>query len=263
MLKLHLRTYGPPDRPCVLLLHGLFGSSSNWGAVARQLEPHYRVLVPDLRNHGQSPHHRDCGYPAMVDDVLHLLDTHDVGAATLVGHSMGGKVAMHLALNHPQRVDRLAVVDMSPVRYTHNFDAVLGGFGAVDLATIRSRADADRQMASSVNGGGVRAFLLQNLVKDAQGWRWRLNLSALAAAQAEITGFPDQRSGATFDGDAQFIHGVLSDYVTPAYEPTIRRFFPRASLCPVDGAGHWVYADQPQGFMTCLQAMLASPQVGH
>ncbi|HPQ25916.1 MAG TPA: alpha/beta fold hydrolase, partial [Gammaproteobacteria bacterium] len=102
MLELHLRTYGSPDRPCVLLLHGLFGSSSNWGAVARQLEPHYRVLVPDLRNHGQSPHHDDCGYPAMVDDVLRLLDAHDIGAATLVGHSMGGKVAMHLALNHPQ-----------------------------------------------------------------------------------------------------------------------------------------------------------------
>ena len=262
MMELHFRSYGSPDRPCVLLLHGLFGSSSNWGAVARQLETQYHVLVPDLRNHGQSPHHADTSYPAMVDDVLRLLEAHDVDAATLVGHSMGGKVAMHLALNHPQRVSRLAVVDMSPVRYTHNFDAVLDGFGAVDLATIRSRADADRQMAPHVSGGGVRAFLLQNLVKDEAGWRWRLNLSALAAAQAEITGFPDQRSDATFDGSAYFIHGALSDYVTPAYEPAIRRYFPNAMLCPVDGAGHWVYADQPQGFMACLDAFLTHTPSG-
>lgn len=257
MLELHARISGDPGQPVIVLLHGLFGSAANWGAVARHLSGRYRVIVPDLRNHGQSPHHPDAGYPAMVGDVLGLLDAHAVDTATLVGHSMGGKVAMQLALRHAQRVEGIAVVDMSPVRYGHDFAVVLRGFGAVDLAGIRSRADADAQMAATVAGNGVRAFLLQNLVKGPEGWGWRLNLVALAAAQAQITGFPDQPADAVYQGPATFIYGELSDYVAPAHEAEIRRLFPTASLCPVADAGHWVYADQPQGFMRCLDAFLA------
>ncbi len=256
MLELHTRTFGHGDQPALVLLHGLFGSSTNWGAIARQLEAQYRVLVPDLRNHGQSPHHPDSSYAAMVEDLLALLDAQRLASATFVGHSMGGKVAMHLALNHPRRVERLAVVDMSPVPYTHDFEAVLKAFRCVDLGRIRSRADADVQLAEVVPAPGVRAFLLQNLVKGADGWGWRVNLDALQAAQAQITGFPDQPAGAVFDGPAGFIYGELSDYVTPGHEPAIRRYFPNASLWPVAGAGHWVYADQPQAFMRCLNAFL-------
>jgi pimeloyl-ACP methyl ester carboxylesterase len=256
MLALNVRTYGDPGQPAIILLHGLFGSSANWGTVARHLGQKYRVLVPDLRNHGQSPHDPDCGYEAMVADVLHLLDVEAFNEATLVGHSMGGKVAMHLALNHPQRVSGLAVVDMSPVRYTHDFYDVVKGFRAVDLASIRNRSDADAQMAASVSFAGVRAFLLQNLVKRPDGWAWRLNIDALAAAQNEITGFPEQDADAVFTRPVSFIYGELSDYVTPAYEPEIRRLFPLATLCPVAQAGHWVYAEQPQGFMDCLDAYL-------
>jgi pimeloyl-ACP methyl ester carboxylesterase len=237
-------------------LHGLFGSSANWGTVARHLSPNYRVLVPDLRNHGQSPHDPENSYDVMVADVLGLLDTLGITAATLVGHSMGGKVAMHLALNHPQRVMGLAVVDMSPVSYTHSFDDVLAGFRAVDLAAIRNRADADVQMAPSIGIAEVRSFLLQNLVKRPDGWGWRLNLDALAAAQSEILGFPPQTERASFKRPASFIYGELSDYVKSAYEPEIRLLFPAATLCPVAGAGHWVYAEQPRGFMACLDNYL-------
>jgi len=256
MLELYTRISGEPGQPTVVLLHGLFGSSANWGAIARHLAARYRVLAPDLRNHGQSPHHPDNSYPAMVEDVLGLLDAQRLDAATLVGHSMGGKVAMHLALHHPQRVQGLVVVDMSPVSYGHDFEAVLEAFRAVDLAEIGGRADADAQMASRIAGSGVRAFLLQNLVKRPDGWAWRMNLGALAAAQAQITGFPAQPAGAAFGGPTSFVYGELSDYVTPAYEPDIHRLFPNASLCPVANAGHWVYADQPQGFLDCLQAFL-------
>lgn len=240
-----------------MLLHGLFGSASNWGAVAGRLKSEYRVIVPDLRNHGQSPHCADCSYPAMVDDLLGLMDAQGVAKAVLVGHSMGGKVAMQCALTRPDRVSGLAVVDMSPVSYTHDFESVLNGFRAVDLAAIRSRADADRQMAAHVQGSGVRAFLLQNLVKSPDGWQWRLNLDALAGAQAEITGFPAHPPGSRFGGPTSFIYGALSDYVSPDYEPVIRRLFPAAILCPVADAGHWVYADRPQGFMACLDAFLS------
>lgn len=259
MLELNIRDHGEQGGPTIVLLHGLFGSSTNWGTVARHLSQNYRVLVPDLRNHGQSPHDPDCSYEAMVADVLHLLDAQGVERATLVGHSMGGKVAMHLALNHPQQVDGLVVVDMSPVRYAHDFQDVVDAFRAVDLATIRNRSDADTQMAAHVSIAGVRAFLLQNLVKRPEGWGWRINLDALAAAQAEITGFPPQAKDTVFGRPVSFIYGELSDYVKPAHEPEIRRLFPAASLCPVEQAGHWVYAEQPQGFMACLDAYLSGP----
>jgi esterase len=262
MFALNFRTYGDPGQPAIILLHGLFGSSANWGTVARQLSQKYQVLVPDLRNHGQSPHDPDSSYEAMVADVLRLLDVEGINEATLVGHSMGGKVAMHLALNHPERVSGLAVVDMSPVSYTHDFDDVVQGFRAVDLAAVRNRSDADAQMASRVSFAGVRAFLLQNLVKRPDGWAWRLNIDALAAAQNEITGFPEQDADAVFTRPVSFIYGELSDYVTPAYEPEIRRRFPAATLCPVVQAGHWVYAEQPQGFMDCLDAYLGCLAAG-
>ncbi|MCG6965153.1 MAG: alpha/beta fold hydrolase [Chromatiaceae bacterium] len=260
MLELHVRTAGDPDHPAIVLLHGLFGSSANWGAIARHLSARYRVLTPDLRNHGQSPHRPDHSYPAMADDVLALLDDRQIATVALIGHSMGGKVAMQIALNHPQRVSGLAVVDMAPVRYTHGFEAVLGAFRAVDLAGIRSRADADAQMAARVSGSGVRAFLLQNLLRGPHGWAWRLNLDALAAAQAQIMDFPEQPAGAAFAGPASFVYGELSDYLTPAHEPAIRHYFPAASLCPVANAGHWVYADQPHAFMRCIEAFLSGVQ---
>ena len=165
MLDLNLKTYGDPGRPTIVLLHGLFGSSTNWGTVARHLAQNYRVLVPDLRNHGQSPHDPDCSYKAMTDDVLGLLDAQGKDSAILVGHSMGGKVAMHLALNNPDRVDGLVVVDMSPVSYAHDFQDVVDAFRAVDLHAVRYRSDAETQMTPFMQFQGGRAFLLKNLVK--------------------------------------------------------------------------------------------------
>ena len=252
MLKLYVKTYGEPGSEPVVLLHGLFGSSTNWGSIARQLAERYHVIVPDMRNHGQSPHAALHSYAAMGDDVLGLLDGMGVDSATVIGHSMGGKVAMHLGLTQPRR----AVVDMSPIAYSHDFDAVLDGFEAVDLDSIASRADADAQMRAAVPTGGVRAFLLQNLTRQDGRWMWRLNLPALADAQAEITGFPQYPPGTRFDGPARFIYGELSDYVKPSHHVAIDRLFPQASMCRVEGAGHWVYADQPQGFMDCLDPFI-------
>lgn len=257
MLELNCKTYGDPSHPAIVLLHGLFGSATNWGSIARRLAGDYHVIVPDLRNHGQSPHASTHTYPAMAGDLLALLDRLDRRNATLVGHSMGGKVAMHVALTTPQRVAGLAVVDMAPVRYGHDFRGVLAGFAAVDTATIGARADAEAQMRPLVPGSGVRAFLLQNLVRQDGAWAWRLNLAALEAAQEQITGFPEHPADAGYAGPAVFIHGELSDYVKPSHQVAIERLFPKAALCRVEAAGHWVYADRPDGFMACLEGFLA------
>ncbi len=256
MVTLHTRSYGEAGRPALVLLHGLFGSSANWGSIARGLAQRYQVLVPDLRNHGQSPHRPEHNYQAMADDVNGLLDERSLDMAIVVGHSMGGKVAMQLALEYPARVSGLAVVDIAPVAYTHGFEAVLSGFDAVDLAALQSRADADRQMAAHIPLSGVRAFLMQNLARQDGRWHWRVNLGALRAAQREITGFPEPPSGSRYQGPTAFIHGELSDYVLPSYRPTIEALFPEAVFCEVAEAGHWVFADRPQGFMDCLEGFL-------
>jgi pimeloyl-ACP methyl ester carboxylesterase len=259
MIALHYRSFGEPDAPPVVLVHGLFGSSGNWGGVARRLSADYRVLVPDLRNHGRSPQAPVHDYPSMGEDLIGLLDRLAIERAVVVGHSMGGKVGMHLALTRPGRVRALAVVDMAPVRYAHGFETALSGFAAVDLASIGSRRDADAQMRPAVPGSAVRAFLLQNLERDDAGrWRWRLNLAALEAAQAAITGFPEYPAAAAYRGPVLFIHGELSDYVRPSHHVAIERFFPHAALQRVDGAGHWVYADQPAAFLEALDRFIAS-----
>ena len=258
MLELNCKTYGESENPRLLLLHGLFGSATNWGSIARKLAGHYHVLVPDLRNHGQSPHDPEHSYDAMVIDVIGLLDRYDISQAEIVGHSMGGKVAMQLALHHPQRVRELVVVDIAPVTYAHDFQSVLDAFDAVDLLSLKSRVEADAQMADKVPEPGVRAFLLQNLVKGSEGWGWRLNLEALATAQADIVAFPTQSDDAVFAGPVIMIHGEHSDYMLPAYRPQVERYFPAAQFCQVANAGHWVYAEQPQGFLDCLMPFLVA-----
>ncbi len=255
-MQLHCRTYGDPTSRPVVLLHGLFGSSANWGRVARQLEDRYRLLVPDLRNHGRSAHASVHDYPSMAADVIALLDRAKVDRAVVVGHSMGGKVAMHLALTAPRRIAGLAVVDMAPVSYAHDFDTVLEAFGSVDLAALQTRADADRQLRAAVPNSGVRAFLLQNLERRDGLWQWRLNRQALTDAQQTITGFPDYPESAVFARPCVFIHGALSDYLKPSHHATIRRRFPTATMRCVDGAGHWVYADQPEAFIELLEDFL-------
>lgn len=237
-----------------MLLHGLFGSKANWGSIARALSHSRHVLTVDLRNHGDSPHASDLSYPAMAADVWSLLQNQGIARPALIGHSMGGKVAMWMALDRPEGLAGLAVVDMAPVRYRHDFNQVFAAFDSVDLAAIGSRADADRMMKTAIGPAGLRAFLLQNLVKQDDAWQWRLNLEVLRQGQHLITDFSP--SGGRFDGAAHFIHGALSDYVVDSYRPIIEGFFPAAVYCPVADAGHWVYAEQPERFQRCLTAFL-------
>jgi len=257
--ELFLRDYGESGhgQPPVILLHGLFGSSTNWHGIARRLAESRRVLAPDLRNHGRSASCAPMTYAAMAEDLVALLDSQGIDQAVLVGHSMGGKAAMFLALNRPERVHTLIVADIAPVTYTHRFDDVLTALAAIDLEGLEDRRDADEQLARTLENPGLRGYLLQSLVKQGNGWRWRIDLTHLSASMDHLLGFPDI-AGRQYPGPALFIYGTESDYVTGAHLQAIRERFPLARLRSVLGAGHWVYADQPDTFLRALQGFLTA-----
>jgi pimeloyl-ACP methyl ester carboxylesterase len=260
-MDLYTREYGHPDpgSTSILLLHGLFGSSANWHGIARRLEESRHVLVPDLRNHGRSAWDDVMDYPAMAGDLIALLDARGIDQAILVGHSMGGKVAMWLALHRPERVRALVPVDIAPVRYDHSFAGILRALESVPLDSLTNREEADRALAEHLETAALRAYLLQNLVKQAGRWAWRINLRALGRNMANIVGFPEEASGRPYVGDTLFVYGANSDYVGPEHAAAARQLFPFARMRVIPGAGHWVYSDEPEAFARALEAFLPGP----
>lgn len=245
------------DGPPVVVLHGLFGSGRNWMTVSRRLADRYRVLAPDLRNHGTSPWSPVHTYEAMADDIVAVLEERSPGPAALVGHSMGGKAAMLVALRRPDLVDRLVVVDVAPVAYESGFGAYAGAMAEADLDGVTRRAEVDAQLASAVPAPGVRAFLLQNLVLDRDGARWRVNLPVLEAAMPTISGFPAVAAGTSYNGPALFVAGGRSDYVRREHADAVMTLFPRAEVAIVPEAGHWVHAERLEDFLAVLDPFLA------
>jgi pimeloyl-ACP methyl ester carboxylesterase len=243
---------GPP----VLILHGLFGSARNWATIAKRLAERYRVLAVDLRNHGDSPHAPSMSYDEMAEDVLSLIRERGLGPPAIVGHSMGGKVAMVAALLRPDSVSRLAVVDVAPVAYRGTLRAYADAMLGLDIAGPARRAAIDAALAESIPEPGIRAFLLHNLAPDGDGFRWRPNLPAIAAAIEGISSFPDIEG--SYPGPALFIRGERSDYVVPGYEPRIRRLFARAQIVAIAQSGHWIHAEQPAAFLAALEPFLAA-----
>lgn len=233
----------------ILIAHGLFGSARNWGVIARRLSEDRRVLTVDMRNHGDSPWADSHAYPDLAEDLAEVIAAHG-GQADVLGHSMGGKAAMALALTHPTLVRRLIVADIAPVAYGHTQMHLIDAMRAVDLSVIETRRDADQQLAKFVTTDGVRAFLLQSL--DVKGRCWRLNLDALERFMPAILGWP--MLGGTFPGPTLFLSGALSDYVQPEHRPTIKSLFPNARFAKIPGAGHWLHADRPREFEATIAA---------
>lgn len=232
------------DLPPVLLAHGLFGSGKNLGGLARRLAETRRVILVDMRNHGDSPQDPDHSYPALADDLAKVIATQGAHADVL-GHSMGGKAAMMLALTHPDHVRKLAVLDIAPYGYAHSQSHLIDAMEAVDLADLRLRSDADAQLARQVDEPGVRAFLLQSLDLKSDPPRWKFNLSALRNQMSNLVGWPDAPKG-TFSGPALFLAGALSEYCRAPQVEAIRAHFPQAQIRILAGAGHWLHADRPQ-----------------
>jgi len=241
----------------VAILHGLFGSGRNWRSIAQHLAARHRVLAFDLRNHGASPSADGMSYREMVEDLRASLHARGIDRAALLGHSMGGKVAMLAALLHPGEVDRLLVVDVAPVA---NPPVLLGyarAMRAVDLAGVRRRAEVDAQLARAVPDPTERAFLLQNLVIDDGAAHWRLNLDAIEREFPQIVGFPDISAGTAYAGPVLFVAGAASRYIQPGDETVIAHLFPRAHIVRIEEAGHWVHAEQPRAFLEVVAPFLS------
>jgi pimeloyl-ACP methyl ester carboxylesterase len=259
-LQLHYEDFraGVP----VVVLPGLFGSTSNWRPMARRLAVKYRVLVVDLRNHGRSPHADSMTYEEMAADVLMLLDKQDMARVALLGHSMGGKVAMSFALRYPQRVGALLVADVAPVRYGRHMDDLLSTLLALPIATLRDRNEADAALAQNVEDERLRQFLLQNLVREGEGFGWRVNLKAIGSNMDSIVGFPDFDPTSRYEGPTSFLAGGRSRYVRPEHWDAITTLFPAARLTTLPEAGHWLHAEAPEAFLAAVLACLASARLG-
>jgi esterase len=242
---------GPP----LIILHGLFGSQRNWGGVSRALAGQHRVHGLDLRNHGDSPWRAGMSYDEMAADVRRYIEKNQLAPATLLGHSMGGKAAMRLALEAPHAVARLIVVDIAPVPY-HNehYSDYIEAMLRLDLRAIGRRADADAALKPVIADDSLRAFLLQNLVSEEGSFRWRINLADIGANMAGLIGFPP--GGSPFAGPTWFLAGERSNYIRPRDEDTIRRFFPKSQILEIPDVGHWPHAEDPERFLAMLRPLL-------
>ena len=255
MVKLNYNSNGE-GKP-LLILHGLFGSSRNWNAVAKELAADYRVITVDLRNHGDSGHDPDMTYPAMVVDLVQLLDELALPDAVMLGHSMGGKAAMGFALSHPDRTAGLIVVDIAPVSYPPGHMPLIRAMQSLPLSEIASRGDAETHLqAAGVDEPLIRQFLLQNLARDGGGYRWRLNLEALRRHLADLASFPDDWPHSSYAGPACFLAGERSDYILPRHHGEIIRLFPEAVIETVESAGHWVHADRPEAVIAAVRTFM-------
>ncbi len=239
----------------LLVLHGLFGSARNWQTLAKRFAEKRRVYALDLRNHGGAPWSDRMTYPDMAEDVLRFLDDRGFARAAVVGHSMGGKVAMTLALNHPDRVERLVVADIAPVAYTHTHAPFVAAMKRADLDGCTRRSEVEAQLAEAIPEAPLRSFLLQNLVLEQGKFHWRINLDAIGASMEDLIGFPDL-GDKRYTGPTRFIGGSRSDYITPEYFDIITRYFPAAQIEMIGDAGHWVHAERPDEFASMVEAFV-------
>jgi pimeloyl-ACP methyl ester carboxylesterase len=242
----------PGDEP-LIILHGFFASSRNWRQVAEKLAAKFHVYVLDLRNHGASPHHPLMDYPSMAEDLLLFMEAQGLITASLLGHSMGGKVAMWFALNHPERMDKLIVADIAPVSYTHCFNNLIQALKALPLHEISNRKQAEQLLASAIPEIGYRQFLLQNLVLKDGLYCWRINLDIFYRMAPNIIAFPCVEQVTPFTGKTLFLAGEDSDYVKADDVSTL---FPKATLSFIANAGHWLHVQQPGVFIEQVERFL-------
>ena len=255
-LDLASQAYGDGE-PSIVILHGLLGSGRNWTTIAKRLAETHRVFTLDLRNHGNSPWADQMNYEVMAGDVASFIESHGLGPAVLIGHSMGGKTAMRLALDRPSLVARLVVVDIAPVDYDHSSGLYVDALRAIDVSVLSARGEVDERLAAVVPEPGIRAFLLQNLVRQDLGFSWRANLDVLAEAMPALMTFPKVDTD-RFVNPSIVLAGMKSDYVQTAHQGEFQRLFPQIETRYIANAGHWLHAEQPEVVLAHLKDFLAS-----
>lgn len=254
-MKLSYRIYGRSAARAVVLLHGLLGSRDNWHSFASEYQDRYRFIVPDLVNHGDSPHIDRFDYGSMAADIEELLDDMDVGAVTMIGHSMGGKVAMEFALERPHRITTIVVEDMTPGKTQPRYRRYVEALLSMDIESVGSRRDAERMLEERIADRTLRLFLLKNLARNEDGsYRWRAHLSAIASAYEAI--WRALPTGRSYEGPALFVRGEHSDVLTDDRIPEVRRYFPRAEIETINEAGHWVHALHQDAFAAVVLPFL-------
>ncbi|PJE28913.1 Pimeloyl-ACP methyl ester carboxylesterase [Pseudooceanicola antarcticus] len=246
-----IRQDGPADATPLLIAHGLFGSGRNWGVIAKRLSAKRPVLAVDMRNHGLSPREDEHSYPAMAADLAEVIRA-EGRPCHVLGHSMGGKAAMALALLHPELVERLIVADIAPVSYGHSQQQYIDAMRKVDLSQVSRRSDAEAQLAEAGVEKALQSFFTQSL--DVTERQWRLNLDVLEAEMGKILSWPEIEG--SFTGPTFFLSGAESHYVQPEYRAGIKALFPEAKFAKIPGAGHWLHAEKPREFEAAVAAFL-------
>lgn len=241
----------PTDKPALLVAHGLYGSARNWGVICKRLSDERQVVAVDLRNHGQSLWTESHSYPEMAEDLAEVIAAHG-GKMDVIGHSMGGKTAMMLALNHPDMVHRLIVADIAPVSYSHSQIQFIEAMRSVDFDKVERRPDVEAQLAAAGVEPALQSFFTQSL--DIPNKGWRLNLETLARHMPDIMSFPQVIQ--SWSGPCLFLSGAMSDYVKRADRDIILTHFPNARFAKIPGAGHWLHAEKPREFEANARAFL-------
>lgn len=251
-MKLFANVMGEGDD--LIVMHGVFGMSDNWQSLARKWQGKYRVHLLDLRNHGRSPHSEDASLGAMSDDLLQCLDDHKIESAFILGHSLGGRIAMHFATAHPERTAKLIVADIAPREYQPHHQSVIEALEQFDPRSVSSRSEAQKEFGKQLDQA-TKQFLLKSLYwQDDKTLGWRFNWPVLAEALSKPGGALNEDQ--SYDGPALFIRGGASDYVRDEDRDRIARHFPQAEVKTIDGAGHWLHAQEPQQFRALTESFL-------
>lgn len=256
-MQLNFKTFGATGQP-LIILHGLFGMLDNWQTIGKQLAKHFKVYLIDQRNHGKSPRSQDFDYYILADDIEEFMEEHDIADAYLIGHSMGGKVAMQFAVSNPEKVSKLVVVDSAPKDYPPGHDAIFEALFAVKVEHINSRREAAAILESKIEEVAVRQFLLKNLSRSKDGgYQWKFNLPVLFQNYSSITA-SSVNPYEQFEQPTLFIKGGQSPrYIEVEQDwPIIQHLFPNAQLQIIEDAGHWVHAEQPKAFFDTVMEFL-------
>ncbi len=252
-MQLNFKSFG--QGPPLVILHGLFGMLDNWQTLAKKLAEDYSVFIVDQRNHGRSPHSDEFGYRIMAEDLREFLESQWIYQSHILGHSMGGKTAMQFALDYPEMVERLVVVDIGPEKSSGSHSEIFEALLAFPVDEVQNRKEAENILATRLPDYGVRQFLLKNLTRQKEGgYRWKMNLPVLHREYQAI--LADVEKEQAYEGPALFIRGGRSNYIDPTQFDQVQEYFSEAQLVSIPEAGHWVHADQPDQLLTAVQNFL-------